>query len=105
VSSTPTPDHRPPLYPYELAIINCILLLFAAGAVLQPDELALRPKITGTIALVAIAALHLWRTQQSGYLPGAATNSRLAGRRNIPGGFTVVAIALDLVAVAGMLVS
>lgn len=105
VSSAPPPGTRPPLYPYEFAIINCILLLFALAAIAQPAELELRPRITGSIALAAVAALHFGKTRTSGYLPGSATNPRLDGRRNIAGGFTVVAVGLDVAAILGLLVA
>lgn len=103
VSPAPTPGSRPPLYPYEFAIINSILLLFALATIAQPDGIELRPRITGSIALATIAALHLWKTRTSGYLPGSATNPRLVGRLNIAGGFTVVAVGLDVAAILGLL--
>lgn len=103
VSSPPARSARPPLYPYEFAIINAILLLFALATIAQPGGIDLRPRITGSIALATIAALHLWKTRASGYLPGEATNPRLEGRRNVAGGFTVVAVGLDIVAIVGLL--
>lgn len=105
MSSSSAPESRPALYPYEFAIINLIFLLLAAGAILQADALALRPKLTSTFALVAVAGVHLWKTKKSGYLPGAATNPRVAGTPNVPGRFTLVVVALDIVAIVGVLTS
>ncbi len=93
---------RPPLYPYELAIFNCILLLLAVGAIFQDSDLDLRPKITGIVALTLVAGLLARRTITSGYRPGAATNPRLAQSRNVPGWVTVALLACDAAAVVGV---
>jgi hypothetical protein len=105
VTSSRPDGKRPPLYPYEAAIANLILLLVAMAAILQPDDLELRPKITGSIALVAVAGLHLWLTLRSGYLPGRADNERLDGGPNRPGTITVLFVVLDVIAVVGVLAS
>lgn len=106
MSTPPEPgarSGRSPLYPYELAIINLILLLFALATIAQPGGIALRPRITGSLAIAVVAVFHLRKTKSSGYLPGASTNPRLDGRRNIAGGFTVLAVVLDIAAVVGLL--
>ena len=85
--------------------MNLILLLLAVGAVFQAEELALRPKITGTLALTGIAVVHLWMTDRSGYLPGRATNPRLEDSRNVAGIVTLGLVAFDALAVIGVLLS
>ena len=84
---------------------NLILLLLSVGAIFQPDDLSLRPKITGSVALIAVAGVHLWKTFTAGYLPGRATNPRLEHARNIAGAVTLGLVGLDGAAVVGVLVS
>ena len=98
-------DPRPPHYPHELAIADLILLLFAVAAVLQPDSIGLRPKLTGSLALALVGGFLLRNTARSGYLPGRATNPRLDGARNISGWITVVLLVLDVAAVIALLAS
>lgn len=99
-----TADRRSsPMFPYEYAIVNMILLLVALGAVLDDKDTELRYRFLTAGALVLIGAILARKTWRSGHVPTRETSPRLRpDQRNVAGWTAVCLIVADVAMVPAL---